>query len=281
MKRIVFRFDVDTHKCIRDGVPNLLRLGETYQTGFSFFLNAGKAVSLTDSVRDIISRGGVKSDSEEVLMMSARQKLGTADYVKAAFLNPDIACYKTSVRKLYHSRSEMGIHGGRNHMIWHKHADQWTRERLESEIDWALAKIRNIIPEYKPKGFASPGWTGSPMLEEVLARKGFLYCADYRCRKHKNVRKEGRYLPYLGVNLLGEPGGVAFFEHCRMRGLSSKQIIQFVMDSIRSNEVTVVYDHPYYAGIRELNCIGKIIEMVTKSEDMEIVTLEKLIAKGV
>lgn len=23
-KRFVFRFDIDTHKCIRDGVPNLL-----------------------------------------------------------------------------------------------------------------------------------------------------------------------------------------------------------------------------------------------------------------
>lgn len=37
MNRLVFRFDVDTHKCIRDGVPNLLEISDEMDVPFTFF----------------------------------------------------------------------------------------------------------------------------------------------------------------------------------------------------------------------------------------------------
>lgn len=274
MKKVVFRFDIDTHKCIRDGVPNLLKIGEKYQVGFSFFLNVGKSISFINAAKDVITRNEKPMD---VYMMSAKEKLGMIDYLEAALLNPNLILYKESIRKLYNSCSEMGIHGGRNHMTWQKYADTWGRVKLEDEIDWALKMIKKVVPAYVPKGFASPGWTSVPQLDEILAKKGFLYCADYRCKGSKNVVKKGKYLPYLGVNLLGEPGGVAFFEYCRVQGYSSKQIVKIVMDNIERNEVTVLYDHPYYAGIKELKCISKIIELVQEKENIEIVTLEKML----
>ena len=43
--KLVCRFDIDTHKCIRDGVPNLLEISEERNVRFTFFLNAGRAIS--------------------------------------------------------------------------------------------------------------------------------------------------------------------------------------------------------------------------------------------
>ncbi len=274
MKKLVFRFDIDTHKCIRDGVPNLLALAAEFQTGFSFFLNPGKAVSVAESLKETIFH---KSQEGQADCMSARQKLGLADYAAAAVINPSLIKYKGVIRRLYASGSELGIHGGRNHAVWHKHAGEWKEQKVRNEIAWALGQIRNVIPQYQPKGFASPGWNSPAQLEKVLAEYGFLYCADYRCKGERNVFKQGKHLAYLGVNLLGEPHGVAFFESCRVRGFLEQDIIGMALDSIDRNEVTVIYDHPYYAGTKELSCIRKIMELVKKRQDTQIVTLEKLL----
>lgn len=274
MKKLVFRFDIDTHKCIRDGVPNLLALAKEFQSGFSFFLNPGKAVSITESLKETIFR--TKRD-KQAECMSAMQKLGLADYAAAAVINPRLTKYKSIIRNLHDSCSELGIHGGRNHALWHKHAGEWEEPRVRNEISWALKKMRDVIPEYQPKGFASPGWTSPVQLEKVLADFGFLYCADFRCGGGQNVLRKGKRLPYIGVNLLGEPQGVAFFESCRVKGCQEQDILDMVLRSIDRNEVTVIYDHPYYAGIKELACIRKIMEQVKERKDAEIVTLEKLL----
>lgn len=54
MKRLVFRFDIDTHKCIRDGVPKLLDIAKEYNLGFSFFLNTGKSISFKESLKEML-----------------------------------------------------------------------------------------------------------------------------------------------------------------------------------------------------------------------------------
>ena len=51
MNKLAFRFDIDTHKCIRDDVPNLLEISEERDVKFTFFLNSGRAISRELSVR--------------------------------------------------------------------------------------------------------------------------------------------------------------------------------------------------------------------------------------
>lgn len=55
-KRFVFRFDIDTHKCIRDGVPNLLAIFKEYNVPCTFFLNTGKSVSFWDSLGYLLKK---------------------------------------------------------------------------------------------------------------------------------------------------------------------------------------------------------------------------------
>lgn len=145
MKKLVFRFDIDTHKCIRDGVPNLLDIADYYNVCFTFFLNMGRAISLSDSIGGLFSKKENLGDevySGQIQMMSALKKLGVKDYLEAAVLNPNLYHYKRQVSRLLESNCEVGIHGGRNHAIWHKHANEWDLEKLNAEIEWVFAKIR-------------------------------------------------------------------------------------------------------------------------------------------
>ena len=41
-KKVAFRFDVDTLKCIKYGVPKLVNISEKNNVSFTFFMNFGK-----------------------------------------------------------------------------------------------------------------------------------------------------------------------------------------------------------------------------------------------
>ena len=51
MKYIAFRFDIDTHKCIQVGVPNLIRLATELDTPFTFFINMGRGTSRRNVIK--------------------------------------------------------------------------------------------------------------------------------------------------------------------------------------------------------------------------------------
>lgn len=273
MKRLIFRFDIDTHKCIRDGVPRLLDISSQYDVPFTFFLNAGKAVSILDSLKRLNLK---KSSSiEQCEMMSAMQKLGKTDYMMAAFINPRVSAYKPQIKQLLTSGCEVGLHGGRNHSLWGGNSDCWTIERVREELKWALSTLRKIEPHFGPKGFASPEWNSPESLPEILKELGFSYYADLRCLRQEPV-KMGGTLPLIGVNLLGEPGGVAFFENCRVRNLTDDEIVHTVFDLFCELDTVILYDHPYYAGLNEEECICRLIE-TAKDNKILICKLEELL----
>lgn len=116
-KRLAFRFDIDTHKCIRDGVPALLDLARQEEVSYTFFLNCGRSISVLHSLSTVVRRPNCVNE-EEVQMMSAIQKLGKRDYIIAATVNPIISNYRGVVREIVQSGSELGLHGGRNHARW-------------------------------------------------------------------------------------------------------------------------------------------------------------------
>ena len=95
MAEIAFRFDIDSHKCIRDGVPILLDISKKYGIPFTFFVNAGRAISVSDTLRTAFSNHDIQEDS--IKMLSAREKLGTLDYLYAAAINPPMTKYNGSV----------------------------------------------------------------------------------------------------------------------------------------------------------------------------------------
>lgn len=275
MKKIAFRFDIDTHKCIRDGVPNLLEVADKYNVKFSFFLNTGKAISFANSLRNALAIDNQKkSSNDQVQMMSARTKLGIFDYLYAALINPNLVKYRKQIIAIADSGCELGIHGGDNHELWQRNAKKWSDKEVSVQIENSLRRIRTIVPNYKPCGFASPAWNSPTNLSKILKNYGFLYYADRNILGECPISLDGA-IPNIGVNLLGEPGKVAFWEHCRVVGMTDSEIIATIDKSVSENDITVIYDHPYYAGMKEVNCISKVIEHLLEN-DCEIVLVKQL-----
>ena len=272
-KQLVISFDIDTHKCIRDGVPNLVKLANETGVKFTFFLNTGRSISVKESLKQLL--GKTDGEVEAAAHMSAMQKLGKRDYLLAAIVNPKLRIYKKQIRELIDSGCEVGLHGGRNHALWACHSKDYSPEQIKAELKEAIDSIKKIDNRFAPKGFASPEWKSTDCLPGVLKELGFEYFRDNHGLDQEEIRY-GKELPEMFVNLLGEPGGVAFFENERSNHRTTEEIVEDVLEAIQKHDTTVLYDHPYYAGGNEIETIRLIIECA-KEQGIKIVTLGEVL----
>ena len=88
----------------------------------------------------------------------------------------------------------------------------------------------------------------------------------------RNFGKESAI--YAGLS--NSSGGVAYFEHCRVKGMQTWEIVDEVMDKVHKNDIAVLFDHPYYAGVKEIKCIEKIIQIAGDTNEVSIVPLKEL-----
>lgn len=256
MSYIVFRFDIDSHVCMRQGVPVLLELAQKQDVAFTFFLHAGRAVSVWDTISSIMSG---KKCTEKYDMLPAYQKLGKLQYLYAAIANPKLVKYKKQVCDLLASGHEVGLHGGMNHAKWQEHAWEWDAARTASEIDKALHAVRMLCPAFAPKGFASPGFVSANGLAEILKKRGFTYFSDIHRLGTNQVTGKEHGLRTVAVNLCGEPGGIAFWENQAALGLDDHEILRKFMSFVDTHEKVVVFDHPYVAALKKRACLERII----------------------
>lgn len=271
MTKVAFRFDIDSHKCMRDGVPLLLNIAKEYGVPFTFYVNFGRAISIIDTLT------ADKSEHvDDVKMLSALEKLGRKDYLYAAMINPKMTKYKKELQMLFHSSCEVGIHGGRNHSHWYKSAAQWDYDKVYSEIQWALGELKKIAPEYKVDGFAAPGFVTSEVVNKVLLDCGFKYCSNTYCNGIDEIVSVNDDFAEISVNLCGEPGGIAFWEYAKAMNWSDEQTLQYFMNMVEKHEKVLVFDHPYFAAVNKASLIRKTIETLL-ANGHEIVTVNKLI----
>lgn len=261
---LCLRFDVDTHRCIRTGVPNLLDLSARIDVPLTFFVNMGRAVSRAHLVRRLIRGAPAAPDAAEKL--AARAKLGPWDALVAALLNPPVGAGSPRILDAVHAGGhELGLHGGTNHAAWQADARSWSSHRLEEEISGALGQLVAETGR-RPRGFASPGWNSPEGLAPLLEELGFRYVADaHGAHRPALSRPAGcRRLLSVRTNLSGEPGGVAYLEHLRARGLDDQAIREDFRQRLGSaGRLAVLYDHPYFAGIHELSLIEELVDVAT------------------
>ena len=265
-----FRFDVDTHRCVRRGVPNLIELGSRIDAPFTFFVNMGRAVSRTRLLR---GRGG-SSPTRVAAKLPTRVKLGAWDSLVAAVLNPPVGTGSPHIlRAAIDAGHEVGLHGGANHAEWQAEAHRWTADRVRDQVALARAALEAVIG-HEPAGFASPGWNSPDPLPSILQQLGFRYMADLH--GPATEPKEGEAgggevvtsvpgadrLVSVRTAITAEPGGVAYLENLRARGLDAPAIRADFRDRLQqAGRLAVVYDHPYFAGIQELELVAEMVEL--------------------
>lgn len=273
MAKVAIRFDIDSHKCIRDGVPLLLKLSSTYDVPFTFYLNAGRAVSILDTIKTRLS-GHTNDDS--IKMLSAREKLGTMDFLYAAIINPKMTRYKENIKAIWNSNCELGIHGGMNHSHWYVGANQWSEDRIRNDVVKAIDEIRKIIPEYELQGFAAPGFVTSERVEKVLKELGFSYSTNWNKNGAGDICKVMQDFSTVGVNLCGEPGGVAYWEHAVAAGWSDAKMIDEVLQFACENDEVLLFDHPYFVALQKISLLEETIKRLIL-EGHKLLTVRELL----
>lgn len=260
VQQIAFRFDIDTHKCIRDGVPNILKFASENQVKFTFFINMGKSVSRFEMLKNMICKKSTDEihSKENPISLSAYRKLGIRDYIQIVLFNPSIKNYKSQIRSIVDNGHEIGLHGGRNHQTWAEKSTKWTEEELKNEVMWGLSELKKILPDYKPEGFASPAWVHPAGLNNVLFQLGFKYCADSRSGGNEKFLSDPS-LKFPLTTLVGEPGGIALLEHLIAKGASQNSTVEEIVTMFRSKDNPIAYDHPYFAGVEGLPILTDIM----------------------
>lgn len=274
MAEIAFRFDIDSHKCIREGVPILLRISDECGAPFSFYVNAGKAVSISDTLKSMMNKrqaGQVK----DIKMLSAKEKLGTADYIFAAIVNPPMTQYADNLRAIWNSSCEMGLHGGMNHSHWYMDADRWEIKKIKADIEKAISNMQKVIPEFRPLGFAAPGFVTTPEIESLLSKIGFRYTTDFHSDGKKEIVLNNNGFRSICVNMCGEPGGVAYFEHAQAAGISDDAVVDDFVNRADKYDKLLVFDHPYFAAVQKADLLERIIKELIRCGH-HIVTVKEL-----
>lgn len=270
MKQFSFRFDVDTHRCAETGVPSLLQLALDYRVPFTFFINPGRAVSRIEFIREWGLRRNKVAKGET---LSAYRKLGLQDFMKVSLWNPRIVSFQSSLRQIDSSIHEIGLHGGKNHQSWARHAHEWNEQKLNNEIEWGKRELARVFPCATTMGFASPGFNSPQSLDAILPKHGFRYCADANTLSSKASQPVSRALAYPVTSLFGAPSGVATVEYFMAKSMTRKDIVARIIGQIiGSEESMTIYDHPYFAGIDALDVYKDLVDQIL-GLGIEIVTM--------
>lgn len=276
MKYFCFRFDVDTHKCLRDGVPLLLTLAKELDVKFTFFINFGQAVHRPSFIKSIFSKTNKKGDAS----LSALTKLGIKDYFYLSLFNPYVGKkYFQILENIQNSGHEIGLHGGKNHETWLRYANTWNSEEIRGQLNWGLDTAKGLLHGRTIKGFASPGWNGSEKINDYLRISKFLYVADVHTDQPLEMVSTKNNLRYIPTNITGGETGIAYLEHCRAKRLNDRDILNDFTEKLNQRKrLATVYDHPYFAAIKELRLVKEMIQMA-KSKNYNIVTMHDIATK--
>ena len=87
-KKIAIRFDIDTVKCIKFGVPKLVSISKKHNVKFTFFMNFGKSVN-----RKIIFQRKNNSYLISSTKLPTLIKLGVINYLLTILENPKLNKY--------------------------------------------------------------------------------------------------------------------------------------------------------------------------------------------
>lgn len=254
------RFDVDTDVCLRKGVPNLLSLAKDTGASFTFFVSPGRAIDRSILLQRLCRRRSNAKTSQQKDRLRSRQKLATSDILRLLLHNPALLpAHSHIVRDALARNHEIGLHGGTNHGTWQSNAHNWPRERLASEVDHGM-KILKAVTGATPRSFASPGWNSPPHLPTLLAARGFEVLADEHGEGGAFRRIDDSDLLAVPTQLAGEPGGVGYLEWHRARGTPTADVLDRLRRELDSDEPLVcLYDHPFYAGVHELDLTERIL----------------------
>ncbi len=273
---LAFRFDVDSVRCLEEGVPALAELARAWGVRFTFFVNMGYSFNWTHNFRHFLGKRSRTSRVEPGRprhSLPTLAKLGVRGVLKTVLLNPRLGeRYRSVLDDLHRDGHELGLHGGTDHVVWQR--------SLPDLDDVAIRGL--LMPAYetfagrygRPVGFASPGFVHNPTVLRLLEELSFEYSSDMPGEEPFRPSRDGgrpwRHFQ-LPVNVIGA-GRVPLIEEGLALALSHDEIIDRCVAQIRKRKYALLYGHPYVEGVHA-EILDGVLERLSGA--YEVVTMRE------
>ena len=173
---------------------------------------------------------------------------------------------------------EIGLHGGRNHRLWVNDSPNWSLDHLREEIAWGTGQLRAAGIE--PYGFASPGAVSPDRLPDTLESLGYTYVSDRLAQGEVGCSRSEGGLTSVPVSILGDPGAVGYLEWARASRFEEIEFrSEFTGRLAVGGDAVVAYDHPGWAGVRDLTRVRTLVELA-QDGGFEVTTIRKMVESG-
>ena len=280
---LALRFDVDSIRCIEEGIPALRRLADRLGVRFTFFVNMGRSFNWSWNLRHLLRRrsraasgaadphrgpgtGADGSASAGPLSLPTSRKLGWSGVVRTVALNPMLGDrYRGTFDALHADGHELGLHGGTDHVVWQRGLDVLDGGALERLYRPAADAFSARYGP--PRAFASPGFRFNDAVLDLLDREGYAYASDMA--GEEPLLPAGRTTWQVPVNVMGQ-GRVPLVEQGLARGRDETAIVDDIVRSIESRRWALMYGHPYVEGVRA-DLLEQVLQRV--ADGREIVTV--------
>lgn len=275
-KTLAFRFDVDSVRCIEEGIPRLMEVGERRSVRFSFYVNMGRSFNWSHNFRHFVSKRRGGRGAARAPALPTYRKLGVGGVLKTMFLNPILGeRYRDTFDRLHAAGHELGLHGGTDHVVWQRSLDALSPE----EVDSLLRPAYDVfVSRYgAPAGFASPGFVHNDTVLRLLDRYGFTYGSDQPGDLPFHPRSDDVEHAHfqVPVNVVG-PSNVPIVEYMLAMGHDDEEIVAACVEGIAARDFALLYGHPYVEGVRA-EILDAVIAAVEGSH--EVVTVEQYLQR--
>ena len=278
MNTLAFRFDVDSVRCCRVGIPRLMDAADRLGVRFTFYVNLGRTFNWKHTLRHVARKQlrRVGSNAPGPASLPTLTKLGVSGVLETMLLNPRLGKrFRATFDRLFEAGHELGLHGGTDHPLWQRALGELSDRQLDDLLRPAYESFRRAYG--KPAGLASPGFRYDDRVLRLTDGYGFEYGSDLPGECPFRPIVGGRELAHyqVPVNVAGEDK-VPLVERMLALGEGDDAIVGAAAEAIRTREFALMYGHPFVEGVRA-DLIERIVREVRDTH--EVVTVREYLAR--
>ena len=134
MNTLALRFDVDSVRCCRVGIPRLMEAADRLGVRFTFFLNLGRTFNWTHTLGHVARKQlrRAASSASHAASLPTLAKLGAGGVLETMFLNPRLGRrFRATFDRLFEAGHELGLHGGTDHALWQRALGDLSDQQLD------------------------------------------------------------------------------------------------------------------------------------------------------
>jgi peptidoglycan/xylan/chitin deacetylase (PgdA/CDA1 family) len=271
-----FRWDVDHHACVTDGLPLVRQVCRDLRVPNTFFVNMGRSTNLAEWLKGASRTRQKLTDRESV---SLAEKAGWARVLaETVRARPVGLSFVRDLAALQDDGHELGLHGGMDHVRWSRRFDVLPESVLEADVGESLGHFRRHFGE--PHGFSSPGFRADRRTAALVERLGFAYDGDRIGGAPGPAEVDGTAFRHwtVPVTICG-PRTIPFLEWHGARGTPEDRVMAELDRALDRGGIAVLYGHPCYEGVR-VDLLRRVFEKVL-ARGFRFVTHREIVAAGV